>query len=537
MDLSQVLLEGRKEDFLRKFRNKFNEEQIKELFLLSRGLSPNQKYLIFLGDVINPENFKSDLEKSKTAIEKFIKYQEVLDEKDINQYKSLKDIIDAINTHENKVRRTVENREDADVVYEDDRFTVLTPRTYKSSCYYGAGTKWCTAASNGSSHFDTYNVDGKLFYFIDKKAKSSDDYYKVALLQKYDGEKSYWDVKDSKFNTGWILNTPTYDEIQLAIDEYLQSTYEREIEIFKDKERAKLERERIRKQQEAQRVARILADAEERKEADEWNLESYDDQEARKANAVFKVIQDDYGVDVDEENGESIYNLVPTQYNHYGLPTFEWLGEDSTGTHWAVGDWDEVFEAAKEYQQNIWDDMGVEGWNRDFIMNYIDEDQVRDYFREVFDYDVRDNPEVYFDSEDLPLSNSQEKEIEKLEEEMEEMEEIVHHDNSTEEEVDVANERIEEIMDEIDEIKSNPEGEPDEDMIEDAIENRVNEQMHDMIGSMRDFGMDLKDYIDVDQLISDTIDADGAGNTIGTYDGSENEVLIKGTWYYVYRAE
>jgi hypothetical protein len=30
---------------------------------------------------------------------------------------------------------------------------------------------------------------------------------------------------------------------------------------------------------------------------------------AEKANAVFEVIQDSYGISVDEEEGESIYNL------------------------------------------------------------------------------------------------------------------------------------------------------------------------------------------------------------------------------------
>jgi hypothetical protein len=172
MSLSQVLLEGRKDDFLRKFRDKFDQEQMKEIFLVSRGLSPNQKFLMFLGNVITSDNFKSDVEKAKNAVEKFIKYQQVLDKKDINQYDSLNDIVDAINAHENKARRTVDEREDADVVFENDRFTVLSPKTHLSSCYYGAGSKWCTASRNTSTHFDNYNVDGKLFYFIDKKAKS-----------------------------------------------------------------------------------------------------------------------------------------------------------------------------------------------------------------------------------------------------------------------------------------------------------------------------------------------------------------------------
>ena len=219
MSLSQVLTESRKDDFLRKFKSKFSPEELKKIFSLSRSLAPNQKFLMFLGNVISTENFDENLSKAEKAVEKFIKYQQALEQKDINQYKTLEDIISAINNHENKVRRTVKSVDGADIVFENDRFTVVTPQTHKASCYYGAGTKWCTASLNGSSHFDNYNVDGKLFYILDKKAKSNDQFYKVALLQKYDGNKTFYDAPDKSFSSGWILGTPEYDEIQKSINQ------------------------------------------------------------------------------------------------------------------------------------------------------------------------------------------------------------------------------------------------------------------------------------------------------------------------------
>ena len=164
---------------------------------------------------------------------------------------------------------------------------------------------------NGSSHFDNYNVDGKLFYILDKKAKSNDKYYKVALLQKYDGDKTFYDAPDKSFTSGWILGTPEYDEIQNAIDKYINTNYKREINIFKDKEAARLERERLRRVAERRRIAQLRADADERKEEDSWNLENEHDQQAIEANAVFEVMVDEYGVSVLEEEGESIYDLIP----------------------------------------------------------------------------------------------------------------------------------------------------------------------------------------------------------------------------------
>lgn len=537
MSLSQVLTESRKDDFLRKFKSKFSPEELKKIFSLSRSLAPNQKFLMFLGNVISTENFDENLSKAEKAVEKFIKYQQALEQKDINQYKTLEDIISAINNHENKVRRTVKSVDGADIVFENDRFTVVTPQTHKASCYYGAGTKWCTASLNGSSHFDNYNVDGKLFYILDKKAKSNDQFYKVALLQKYDGNKTFYDAPDKSFSSGWILGTPEYDEIQKSINQYIEDNFQREIEIFKDKEAARKEKERLRKLAERRRIAQMLADAEERKENDEWNLENTD-VDGEKANAVFEVLVDEYGVNVDEEEGESIYNLVPSQYSHYDLQTFEWTGEDEQGLTLAVGDWDEVWLAAKMYYENLWDEMGVEGWNSDFVKSHIDENEVREWFYDMFEEDVEQNPEVYFD-DDLPLSDEQESQIAKLKEEQEELDEITANidDEYTDDEVELAEDRWNEIDDEITDIENDPQGEPTVGQIEDMVNSRVDDVMYDMLQSMEDYGLDINDYVDTDSLFESAIDMDGVGNALNSYDGGEYESSINGTWYHVVRVE
>lgn len=544
MNLSQVLLESRRDDFLRMFRDKFSDEQLKKVFTLSRQLAPNQKYLTFLGNVVPTENFDESLSKAEKVVEKFIKYQQALETRDINQFKSLEEIITAINNHENKVRRTVKSVDGANIVYEDDRFTVVTPQTHKASCYYGAGTKWCTASMNGSSHFDNYNVEGKLFYILDKKAKSNDKYYKVALLQKYDGDKTFYDAPDKAFTSGWILGTPEYDEIQSAVDKYINTNYQREINIFKDKEAAKVERERLRKVAERRRVAQLRIAADQRKEEDSWNLEGEPDQEGLYANAVFEVMVDNYGVVVEddgeeEDEREGIYDLIPSQYSHYNLPTFEWVGNDDTGITFAVGTWDEVYEAAKEYQQNLWDDTGAEGWSKSFIESHIDEQQVREYFYDMFDDDVSNNYESYFDEDDLPLSDEQESQIAKLKEEAEELDEITRNEDDVynEDEVELAEDRYNEIDSEIIDIQSDPEGEPTVEQIEDVVNSRVDDAMYDIIQSMEEHMLSIDDYIDTDALFESAIDSDGVGNSLSSYDGDDNEVMIGDTWYHVFRTE
>ena len=287
------------------------------------------------------------------------------------------------------------------------------------------------------------------------------------------------------------------------------------------------------------RIARLKIDAETRKENDLWNLENEPDEEGLKANAVFDVIKDEYGVEVDEEEDESIYDLIPASYSHYDLATFEWYGSEEEGTVWAVGNWDEVYEAAKVYQQQLWDDTGADGWSRGFIESHINEQEVREWFYDMFDDDVSTNYESYFDQEDLPLSDEQTSLIAKLKEEAEELDEITRNvdDIYNEDEVELAGDRWYEIDEEINDIEGDPEGEPTVEQIEDIVNSRVDDAMSDMVQSMEEHGLSIDDYIDTDSLFESAIDSDGVGNSLSSYDGNDNEVDINGEWYHVFRVE
>jgi hypothetical protein len=531
MSLKQLVLENRKDDFLRKYREKFTNDELKNIFMLSRDLSSNHKFLMFLGDALQSGNL--DIERAKNAVNNFIRYQQALSTKDINQFNSIEDLESEIANHENKTRREVKKLEGADQIYEDDRFVVVTPKTPEASCYYGSGTKWCTASINNSTHFDRYNQDGKLFYILDKKAKSNDRFYKVAMLRKYDGDTTFYDAPDKAFSDGWILGSELFEKIDRVVTDYMSDNFAREIKIFKDKEAAKIEMERIGRTQERQRRIRELLAAERRKEDDEWNIDNNTD-ESNFANAVFEIIQSNYGAEVGED--ESIYNLVPADYSHYNLMTFKWLGEDLSDTEWAVGDWDQVYEAAVDYHKNLFQEMGTEAYNISFVESHLDMEKIEEYFEEIYENDVNDNPEAYFSEDELPLSDEQEEKIKELEQELDMLYEIV---NTSEDDEEVANaeERISEIDYEIDEIKESPEGEPSYGQIQKKVEMLIDNVRQNPLNELRSFGFDIDNFIDVDSIAESSVDSDGTGPALAVYDGSENEVKINGTWYYVYRID
>ena len=543
MNLSQVLLEGRKDEFLSKYREKFKPEDIKKIFLLSRDLSSNQKFLNFLGKVISPESVNDDLMKAKIAIEKFIKYQKNLEEKDINQYDTLKDISDAISKHENKVRRDVKEIDGADVVYEDDRFTVVSPKTHEASCYYGAGSKWCTAAKSSDAHFMSYNRDGKLFYFLDKKEKSGSRFYKVAMLQKYDGRQTFFDAPDKSFNSGWILGTPEFEKINNVIQRYMETEYAEDIEIFKDEIKAKQEMEKRRRRDERIRRERLLRQMDDIRERDAWNPDTNElDDIGRKANAVMSGLRNEWLVGEIGED-EDIYNLIPEteSFYHGEIMAFKWMGENETDSEYIVGEWDDVYSLAKTRLEDLVNDLGIrEAFNDDFLMNHLDVDELVSYFESWYDDYVRDDWESIFDSDDLPLSKEQKKRHEELEQEIEELYRKTRDTDSypySSDERGEVYDKIEELEEERDEIVENPEGEPTEEMIEEKVSEYLDDVRRNPQHYIHEYDLDLENFIDKDSVIEDAVDMDGVGHNISHYDGIEYEIRIDGVDYHVFRVD
>jgi len=543
MNLSKVLLEGRREEFLSKYKGKFSDDDIKKIFLLSRELASNQKYLNFLGKVISPESTNEDMIKAKIAIEKFIKFQKNLEQKDINQYDTLKDISDAILNHENKVRRDVKKIDGADVVYEDDRFTVISPKTHDASCYYGTGSKWCTAAKSSESHFQSYNRDGKLFYFLDKKAKTGSRFYKVALLQKYDGAQTFFDAPDESFKTGWILGTPEFNKINDYIQKYMNTEYENEIDIFKDKVKAKQEVERLRIRDDRRRRERLLRQMDDIKERDAWNPDNNElDDIGRKANAVMSGLRNEWLMNEIGED-EDIYNLIPETDNFYPgeIMAFKWMGENETDSEYIVGEWDEVYELAKSRLDELVSDIGLlESFNEDYLMNYIDIDSLVSYFESWYDDYVRDDWESIFEEDELPMSTEQKKRHEELDQEIEELYRKTRDtDNfpySSDERGEIYD-KIEELEEERDDLTLSPEGEPTEEMIEEKVNNYLSDVRSYPQQYLKEYELDIEEFVNKDEVIEDAVDTDGVGHNISHYDGIEYDIRIDGQDYYVFRMD
>jgi hypothetical protein len=74
--------------------------------------------------------------------------------------------------------------QDVKHIYEDEDLIVVSPLTEEASCKYGAGTKWCTAATRGENLFTEYTKDGPLYILIPKKPKYDGEKYQVHIETK-----------------------------------------------------------------------------------------------------------------------------------------------------------------------------------------------------------------------------------------------------------------------------------------------------------------------------------------------------------------
>jgi hypothetical protein len=155
MDFLKLIQEGRVDDFKSKYGKKFSPENLNKIIE-----KVPQKYFEWVGKVFDNINFDENFAKLVDAIERFDKVSTNLPKTDINQYQNFDELVNAIVTYHNRVRRDVKKVEGGNVVYDDGRFFIVNPLTHDASCYYGKGTKWCTAAES-DYQFKRYNEDGK----------------------------------------------------------------------------------------------------------------------------------------------------------------------------------------------------------------------------------------------------------------------------------------------------------------------------------------------------------------------------------------
>lgn len=106
--------------------------------------------------------------------------------KDVNAYKTLKELEDEIKSLKPEVPSSSEKRKETKLsgvekIFSDKRWDLLWIKSKEASMCYGTGTKWCITMRD-AKYWEQYTDDNVVFYFlIDKTLDAVSRYHKIAF--------------------------------------------------------------------------------------------------------------------------------------------------------------------------------------------------------------------------------------------------------------------------------------------------------------------------------------------------------------------
>ena len=98
---------------------------------------------------------------------------------DINRYSSFGDFMSVIDEYDDPNAKQLTDKGQAKELYNDENIRVIIPDDQAAACYYGQGTRWCTAATKGHNYFDSYSNQAPLMIVIPKQPAYPGEKYQL----------------------------------------------------------------------------------------------------------------------------------------------------------------------------------------------------------------------------------------------------------------------------------------------------------------------------------------------------------------------
>lgn len=142
-----------------------------------------------------------------STLKYFFKNITYFPQRDVNQYKNIKEIEDLskqISAKRNeKIKGNVDPIE-APIVWENEDFLLIRPETKNACINIGRGTQWCITMTD-ATYYEDYTRKNTLFYFLIRKNREGDEFDKVAFALIRDEDNEYkgseiYDNEDSSIS-------------------------------------------------------------------------------------------------------------------------------------------------------------------------------------------------------------------------------------------------------------------------------------------------------------------------------------------------
>lgn len=99
---------------------------------------------------------------------------------DFNRYRNLEDFYDIVDEYPDEEAETrPEEKKNATELYRDSKLIVLIPNDVEAACYYGQGTRWCTAGKNNNmyKHYTGATNSSPLYIIIPRQPAYPNEKY------------------------------------------------------------------------------------------------------------------------------------------------------------------------------------------------------------------------------------------------------------------------------------------------------------------------------------------------------------------------
>ena len=335
---------------------------------------------------------------------------------------------------------------------------------------------------------DGVTVSGYIWKYNTPLQKRLDyiEFQKKLMAQEVMRERGDWDTDVSLDDLGKCANALFKHLIQTEYEEKEPGDQERLTQLYAEKERK-----------------------------EEIEAETEDDENLSELNSINTEIEE-------IEKRIDVYDLIPEGRN-YRLRGFRVATPDGLSKSiYYVGDEYDTEISAIEYVKDSFDGAGgVENAVSDWVIrDNIDEEEIKDYFRDGEYDNVRENLESYFDEDDFEYSEDVQNRMDEIEGKLENPEGLSQED-------------LDELNGELQDLRDSDKDIP-EHMIDDKVEELLNDLVSDPIDTIKNYGLDISNFIDEDAVAKQVVRDDGYGASLNYYDGTEDSVEFDGDTYYIF---
>jgi len=147
----------------------------------------NKEYTVFLAKMYANGGWGARIEdlesKVKPALAKFhtlkLKKKIPSPRNDIMRYADLADFVAVMDEYPDPEEKKGLEKGDAYTAFENDQVRIVVPNDQAAACYYGQGTRWCTASTQGTNYFNHYHKDGQMYILLPKQPKHQGEKYQL----------------------------------------------------------------------------------------------------------------------------------------------------------------------------------------------------------------------------------------------------------------------------------------------------------------------------------------------------------------------